>query len=430
MTILRELTLQQESLIPPIRDKWLGIGLATGQGDMTQARLAIAAAYRQVGLQPPASYIILPSPLHGSIAAAILSHGGAQVGAQVWNQVWNQVRDQVWNQVRNQVRNQGRTQVRDEVLNQVWNQVRDQVRTQVWAQVRNQVRDQVRNQVRDQVRTQVRTQVRDQVLDQVWNQVRDQVWNQVRDQVRTQVWNQVRTQVRDQVLNQVRDQVETQVASCGYGQHDANWLAFYDFFSQCGHPGLAKMLSRLDPFMSLAQHAGWWWPMAEVCIITERPTSLHRDEQGRLHSASGPAIDYAGAWGIWAWHGVRVPREVIEHPEGISIRDALEEQNTEMRRVMLTRIGPARLQAELPMRVLDSDTDGRGQQRHLFTLKGITDRRFISYTCPSTGWLYPAQPVPPEVRTCAEAVAWRFRALDVVDGRLTRRFDYAPTQEG
>ena len=98
---------------------------------------------------------------------------------------------------------------------------------------------------------------------------------------------------------------------------------------------------------------------------------------------------------------------------------------------MLTRIGPERLRAELSETVIDTDLDGRGMVRRLFELEGITDRRFVSYTCPSTGTLYAAQPVPPEVRTCAEAVAWRFKALDVTaSGRLSKRFDYGPAIEG
>ena len=239
-------------------------------------------------------------------------------------------------------------------------------------------------------------------------------------QVRDQVWAQVGAQVGDQVGDQVYRAV--------YGQHDAGWLSYYAFYK---HTALSDLVAKLTPLMDIARETGWWWPFKHVVIITPRPSKLSRDDRGQLHDASGPAIDYDGSWGVWAWHGVRVPQQVIESPETLTITKALNEQNTEIRRVMLTRIGSERLQAELPATVMDEDYDGRGQHRRLMRLGSIEDRLFVAYTCPSTGRLYPAQPVPPQVRTCAEAVAWRFRALDVDNsGKLTRRFDYAPSQEG
>jgi hypothetical protein len=87
----------------------------------------------------------------------------------------------------------------------------------------------------------------------------------------------------------------------------------------------------------IAQSAGWWWPFAGAVILTDRPDILSRDDQGRLHSLTGPAIRYRDGWGIYAVHGVRVTDLPIERPEEITVAMIDSERNTEMRRILIDR---------------------------------------------------------------------------------------------
>jgi len=154
-----------------------------------------------------------------------------------------------------------------------------------------QVWDQVRAQVRDQVVAQVWTQVWTQVSAQVGDQVGDQVRDQVRDQVSAQVW----TQVRAQVWAQVRDQAI-------YGQHDAGWLSQFDFFKRVG----LDCVNRLEGLSIVARNAGWWWAFSDTVVITERPVSITRNSDGKLHRLDEPAILYPDGFGVWVKDGVRV----------------------------------------------------------------------------------------------------------------------------
>ena len=183
--------------------------------------------------------------------------------------------------------------------------------------------------------------------------------------------------------------------------------------------------------LRLKEVIGWHYLDEDHALLSERPTKLERDNDGRLHCEDGPAVAYPDGFSMWSWHGVTVPQAVIESPKALDVKQALDEMNVEVRRVMLTRIGAERLSNELTVVELDQDLDGRGMPRRLFSLAELDDRRFVGYRCPSTGREYPAQPVPPEVYTCAEAVAWRFGALDVDrSGELSKQFDYQPIIEG
>ena len=82
----------------------------------------------------------------------------------------------------------------------------------------------------------------------------------------------------------------------------------------------------------------WWWPLKKAVILSERPLTLSRDAQGRLHSTTSQAIGYGDGWGVWAVHGVRVPQWVVEQPELITPEKILAEQNQEIRRVMVEQM--------------------------------------------------------------------------------------------
>ena len=383
---IEKLNKEQVSRLPEFRDKWMARGLATGPCDREAMEHAADEAYRCAGLPIPKLKIWLGSPFAGAIGAHFLAHSPNISGDQVRNQVLNQVGDQVGDQVRNQVS----YQVWDQVWDQVWVQVGAQVWAQVWAQVLNQVGDQVWNQVGDQVRNQVWDQVRNQVGAQVWAQVGAQVWAQVWAQVLNQVWAQVLNQVGDQVRNQVGDQVWAQVGDqvwaqvwaqvlnqvgaqvgaqvgdqvgaqvgdqvweAGYGQQDSAWLAFYEFFGQVFGMEICNKLAGLD----LLSECGWWWPFAGGVILTERPVSLHRDDQGRLHNESEAAMKYPDGWSIHAIHGVRVPADVIEDRSSITVTRIANESNAEIRRVMIERYGMNRYMLDSGSEIIHRDATG------------------------------------------------------------------------
>ena len=373
---IERLTAAQTARFGEYVERWTAIGLSTEPADRPTAEAAIATMYRCGGLEPPQHIVWCKSPLSMLLTAAVLRR-------------------------------------RDSV--------EDSVRASAWASVWASVEDSVRSSVGDSVWDSVEDSVEDSVRTSVWASVEDSVWASVEDSVRASAGASVGASVWDSVRASVWDLVG--------GQHEAYWLAFYAYFREvCG---IEEETKQLDGLLALSKSAGWALPYRDICFVSERHTTLLRDERGRLHAEDGPAVRYPDGWAVWAWHGIRVPQEVIEQPETLSVTAALGEPNTEVRRVMLTRIGADRLSAELPAGVIDSDVDGRGMPRRLFTLGDITDRRFIAYTCPSTGREYPAQPVPPQVDTCAEAVAWRFGALDINEfGNKTKQFDYTPSVEG
>jgi hypothetical protein len=172
--------------------------------------------------------------------------------------------------------------------------------------------------------------------------------------VRDSVGASVRDSVWDSVGDSVGDSVRDSVWASGYGQHDASWLGFYDYFRQvCGLHDETRLLEGLT---LLAQNAGWFLPHEKICWVSERHSFLHRDEQGRLHCETGPALGYPDKFAIWSWHGTRVPQHVIEAPETITINEIRKQDNAEVRRVMIERMGWEKFCSEAKLKVIHTDT--------------------------------------------------------------------------
>ena len=182
--------------------------------------------------------------------------------------------------------------------------------------------------------------VRASVWDSVWDSVRASVRASVGDSVWASVGDSVWDSVGDSVWASVGDSVWDSVGDSGYGQHDANWIAFFQFFREvCG---LKEQTEKLQGLVEICKSAGWFLPHQNICWISERHNILNRDERGRLHSLIGPAVQYPDKWKIYSVHGVRVPRDIIENPNGITVNRIREETNAEVRRVMIDLFTPER----------------------------------------------------------------------------------------
>ena len=77
-----------------------------------------------------------------------------------------------------------------------------------------------------------------------------------------------------------------QASGAVWGQHDAGFLGWCDALQRIG------VTIDVEGLSLVARNAGWWWPMRDAVILTDRPDTLLRDTKGRLHCTTGPALRY------------------------------------------------------------------------------------------------------------------------------------------
>jgi hypothetical protein len=406
--MINKLTDEQIGRFPEFVDKWTRIGLSIDPACRQKAEMAINQVYKYAGIKQPRKIVWCGSPLSQGLTRSLIldkkfvwASVGDSVRASVWasvgDSVWASVGDSVWASVRASVWDSVGDSVWDSVWASVWASVGDSVwasvRASVWASVRASVWASVGASVWASVRASVWDSVGDSVGDSVWASVGDSVWASVR----ASVWASVRASVWDSVGDSVWDS--------GYGQHDAGWLGFYDYFKSVLN--LKEQTERLQGLAEYSQNAGWFLPHANICWVSERHNVLRRDERGRIHSETGPAIAYPDGWSIYAWHGIRVPESVIEKRNEISVTAILKEQNTEVRRVMRNLYGNERFMQDAGAKEIDAAPSHKARLLTIHLPGDPVEIRMVELTCPSTGNKY-MERVPPDVRSAIEALSWRF----------------------
>jgi len=150
---------------------------------------------------------------------------------------------------------------------------------------------------------------------------------------------------------------------------------------------------------------GWWWPKRGAVILTERPTAIHLDGEGRLHSAAGLALEYADGWGVAAYRGTRIPPGWVQgSPPGPA--EALRWKNVEQRRAACELLGWSEILAELNATEVDADPDASIGTLLRADLPDSPGEQFLRVRC-GTGRDF-VLPVPPGCKTALEANAWTY----------------------
>ncbi len=190
-----------------------------------------------------------------------------------------------------------------------------------------------------------------------------------------------------------------------YGQHDIGWLSFYYAFKKFG----VEEVKKLDGLLELAMGAGWIWFFDELCIISERPTYLNCDDRNRLHSHTRKALEYSDGFGLYVSHGVRVPEKVIEKPEELTVEEIENEQNAEVRRVMIERFGPEKYLEQSGAKEIHRDKFGILLRKEIPNDEPLVMVKLKNSTPEPDGSVkdYYLR-VPPEMTTAHQAVAWTF----------------------
>jgi len=148
------------------------------------------------------------------------------------------------------------------------------------------------------------------------------------------------------------------------------------------------------------------WPTSTSWSRATGWAVLARDSEGRLHSPGGKCLAYPDGWGFYAWHGLRVPEQVILAPERLSREDFFKEPNVEVRRVIQERMG-SRFVSELGGQVIDTGARGTLYEVRLPEDDPEGVARYVQVQDASTPRQYVLR-VPPTIQTAAEAVAWSF----------------------
>lgn len=157
-------------------------------------------------------------------------------------------------------------------------------------------------------------------------------------------------------------------------------------------------------YQNLLRHCGRIYAYKEACLVCDRPTKLSFNNQNRLHAEAEPAIEFADGFKAYAHHGVHLPERYGKiPPQQWQAQWLLEENNAELRRVLIQGIGYTRIIEELQATELDT-----WQEYTLLKIDNNVDVEpiyLLKMTCPSTDFIHVLR-VPPDMQSAREAIRW------------------------
>ena len=342
---IEQLTPEQEALIPVYREKWRRIALSTKPIDRQKAADTIKAAYAAVCFEEP--YILFcDSPFAGLINV---------------------------------------------ILRQRLNQFR---RLNELGEVGFALENRLLRQPKDQINCQLHHELQYQLI----HQPRLQLVRQLEDPIKRKLWlqleGQLDIQLDEQVWNPKLNCIEPE-SNVGY----ANLLDFCFSVLNCTYEQ-----KKGEALQSLVKECGWIFPYEKICIVCDRPRVLSFDDEQHLHAEGAPAIQFADGFSVYAYHGVELPEKYgVLHPNHWQAKWLLEEDNAELRRVLIQGIGYSRICQEWQAAELDF-----WQEYTLLKIDDDVDIEpiyLLKMTCPSTGFIH-ALRVPPDVKSAREAICW------------------------
>lgn len=207
----------------------------------------------------------------------------------------------------------------------------------------------------------------------------------------------------------------------GYGQHDANWLAFYEFFREV--VGLKEETQSLEGLWDVAKNAGWFLPYMNDAgtegrvFFCERQTKLELDERGRPHCTDGPFYKAQDGTEAYFIAGIEIPnKDWVNNPSTLTVKDIEDTSNVELRRVLIDMYESERAGRTKGAYIIDSGAKVVHEDKlgTLYRKKQEGDEDMVTVKVKNST----PEPdgsikdyflrVPPTIETASQAVAWTF----------------------
>jgi hypothetical protein len=446
-----------------VRDEWIAIGNSTARADRERAEAGVDAAYRAAGLEPPRFKFWVNSPWAAIIATAILPEalsnadaagpvkvsGGNHLArlrartakspaadtAAGFQQTIKALLDPVESAISATLgaatdRRSPEPPTTSE-LRTVVDRVHRDLAEQLAAYTGYDRITANAESVADQVTRANTTVGAGEVPRDVDNYVMETVTNAVlAANVREEEYQRLETEMGLVTQHLARSDASLR-AKLERWYRGRIWTQ-YNAGYYCYISGLKSIGFDVEPIqgqLDVAQNAGWWWAFHDFTILTERAHTIAFDPQNRLHRADGPAIEYPDGWGVYMWHGHRIPKWVLDNPSHERI---VAERNVEVRRCAIEAYGWDRFITAAGLRLVDS-CDDPGNPGHTLELYDVPEQLWGARTrvllcingSPRADGEYPRfglrVPAERNITTALEAAAWGYGLTSEQYSTLQRR---------
>lgn len=126
------------------------------------------------------------------------------------------------------------------------------------------------------------------------------------------------------------------------GSFFASVFSFYDYMIEEVGVEIDKDLYAKYKTWEATSKLGYIYPLADITIVSEKPTTIHLNENNIAHCDGKPAIEYAGYGDlkIWILNGVRVPQWLAEtSAEKLDLEEYAKLSNADVKGEFVRKVG-------------------------------------------------------------------------------------------
>jgi hypothetical protein len=448
MKKIETMTPEQEAQVEIFREQWRKKALSTDRVDQKATKEALTKMYELIGKKPPI-FIFCPSLQFAQfqinycreLFAILKEQGKGGVAPEFGDNLRYNLRENLWDNLgynlrynlrynlgenlgdnlgdnlRENLRDNLRDNLGDNLRYNLGENLRDNLgynlrynlRENLWDNLRENLGDNLRYNLGENLGENLGDNLGDNLRENLGDNLRENLGYNLGDNLRENLWNNLRYNLGYNLQKNLKYE-----HTDFWGNMDAYWIAFYQFPEKfLGIKYKTSDSEKLELWSKVAESASWFWTYENYCFVSDRPTSYGFDEEYRMHSSTGPAIEFTDGWKLYRWHGVEVPENWILAPETIKKEDVINEQNAEKRRCLMEILGPEKFSEMLGVLVIDQDTDQGGRAIILYRTKNIDPVaeehiHFARVICPSTEREY-FLCVPNTINNIWDAVAWTFK---------------------
>ena len=193
------------------------------------------------------------------------------------------------------------------------------------------------------------------------------------------------------------------------------WVSFPSYYEACRDVLGLKELTCWDnysPWEECAKLGGFRVMHENFCIVCDFPEILKTIKQGNryiLHNESGPAIRWRDGFEFYYLNGVKVTKEIVMTPaEKLDPRIILTENNAEVRREIIRKIGAEFICKKLEAKTIATGIDYNGSSCELLKLFiNQSELTAIKLKNPSVEGVYHIEWVDNNCKTIDDALTFR-----------------------
>jgi len=418
---INNLTQEQEILIEKYKQDYLAYGRCTDRIDKASTEKAINDIYAELGKPTPLIIysqsimeMYLTANIERNLEENIERNIRQNIEENIEQNIWQNIEEHIRRNIGQNIKQNIRENIRQNIGQNIEQNIRRNIWQNIWQNIEQNIEENIGQNIWQNIGRNIWQNIEQNIRQNIWRNI----GQNIEENIERNIWRNIKRNIGQNVEQNIWQNIEgnikqniwQNVEQTLWGQHSAHWICYYIIFRDIlklkYNEKDERLLNNLD---ILVKSCCWWIPFDNICIVSDRPSELKLDEQGRLHDEKDMCIKFVDGWGFHAIHGVRVPEYIVKNPEQITPQKIDAEENVEIRRIMIERYGLEKYFKDSKADKIHTDDFGTLYKIEQKDDEPIMMVKVVNSTPEADGHYkdYLIR-VPPEMTTAHQAVAWTF----------------------